>query len=264
MSEILDLDVLGLLLSYLFALILLMIVRYRGMKKEREIILSTLRMTVQLVAMGYFLIFVFQNPNPLITLAIFAAMITAASVIIIRRSKGLSRQLKWSVAISVAGGCIITLLFFIFLVIRVNPWYDPRYFIPISGMIVGNAMNGAALGLKTMRTGFKDRRGEVENSLMLGATPAVAMRPIVNSAFDSAITPTVNSMLGMGIVSLPGMMTGQILSGTLPVTAIKYQIGIMLAIMGSVSLSAILLLTLGYRTFFSKDGMILENPPKEK
>ena len=79
---------------------------------------------------------------------------------------------------------------------------------------------------------------------------------VVNNAFDSAILPTMNNMLTMGIVSLPGMMTGQILSGTFPLTAIKYQIGIMLAILGSTGLATVLFVTLGYRTFFTKDNRL--------
>ncbi|WP_312642559.1 ABC transporter permease, partial [Hydrogenoanaerobacterium sp.] len=101
-----------------------------------------------------------------------------------------------------------------------------------------------------------EKRQIVENSLMLGATPARASHEIVNGAFDSAILPTMNNMLTMGIVSLPGMMTGQILSGTFPLTAIKYQIGIMLAILGCTALTVVLFVTLGYKTFFTKDGRL--------
>jgi putative ABC transport system permease protein len=91
---------------------------------------------------------------------------------------------------------------------------------------------------------------------MLGASPAAAAKEIVNNAFDTAILPTMNNMLTMGIVSLPGMMTGQILSGTFPITAIKYQIGIMLAILGSTAVSTVIFVTLGYRTFFTKDSRL--------
>lgn len=263
MNTIIDLDLMGLILAYVFALLLLVIVRSRGIKKEKEIIVSTLRMTVQLVAVGYLLILVFEKPDPFITLLILVVMLTFASIIVITRSGSMANSLKWVVALAIGTGSILTLLYFTALIIRIDPWYDPRYFIPVAGMIVGNVMNASALGLKTLQNGFRDRFSEVENSLMLGASPSIAMKPIVNRAFDSSITPTITSMLGMGIVSLPGMMTGQILSGTLPVTAIKYQIGIMLAIMGSVSLASIILLTLGSRTFFTKDGMLLSPVKKE-
>ena len=105
---------------------------------------------------------------------------------------------------------------------------------------------------------MQSRRTMIENSLMLGATPAAATHEVVNDAFDSAILPTMNNMLTMGIVSLPGMMTGQILSGTFPITAIKYQIGIMLAILGCTALTVVLFVTLGYKTFFTKHATLIE------
>jgi putative ABC transport system permease protein len=123
-------------------------------------------------------------------------------------------------------------------------------------MIVGNSMTGIALGANKLCNDMEDKRVEIENSLMLGASPVVATREIVNNAFDSAILPTMNNMLTMGIVSLPGMMTGQILSGTFPLTAIKYQIGIMLAILGSTALATVLFVTLGYKTFFTRDNRL--------
>ncbi|MBN1775221.1 MAG: ABC transporter permease, partial [Clostridiales bacterium] len=141
-------------------------------------------------------------------------------------------------------------------VVRISPWYDPQYFIPIAGMIVGNSMTGISLGVKSLTEGMTVRKETVEEALILGATPQAASADIINSTFDAAIMPTINSMLGMGIVFLPGMMTGQILSGTLPTTAIAYQIAIMFGIFGSVSLSVILMLQLGYRTFFNKEQQL--------
>lgn len=119
-------------------------------------------------------------------------------------------------------------------------------------------MTGIALGANKLCSDMKEKRIMVENSLMLGATPKEATREIVNDAFDSAILPTMNNMLTMGIVSLPGMMTGQILSGTFPLTAIKYQIGIMLAILGCTAITVITFVTLGYKTFFTASQSLKE------
>jgi putative ABC transport system permease protein len=98
----------------------------------------------------------------------------------------------------------------------------------------------------------------VEEALVLGATPRLATKSIIDNTFDSAIMPTINSMVGMGIVFLPGMMTGQILSGTLPTTAVAYQISIMLGILGAVSFTVILMLYLGYRSFFNKEDQLVD------
>jgi putative ABC transport system permease protein len=163
----------------------------------------------------------------------------------------LSLRLKRIIAVSLVSGSLVSLLYFLLVVVRISPWYDPRYFIPIAGMIVGNAMTGVSLGVNRLVEGMNSQKHLIEGSLMLGATPKAASRKIINSAFDSAILPTINNMVGMGIVSLPGMMTGQILSGTSPVTAIEYQIAIMLGILGSVSLSVIMLVQLGYKSFFT-------------
>lgn len=106
--------------------------------------------------------------------------------------------------------------------------------IPIAGMIVGNSMTGIALGVNALIEGMHGQKDKLEAALMLVATPKVAARTIVNQSFDSAMLSTINSMVGMGIVLLPGMMTGQILSRTSPIVAVEYQIAIMLGIVGSV------------------------------
>ena len=103
----------------------------------------------------------------------------------------------------------------------------------------------------------------IEGTLMLGATPKQATKRLVNQAFDSAILPTINSMIGMGIVFLPGMMTGQILSGVDPLVSIEYQIAIMLGISGSVALTVLLFTTFGYRTFFNERNQLIEVEEKE-
>ena len=117
-------------------------------------------------------------------------------------------------------------------------------------------MTGISLGISTLIKGMTTQKDKVETALMLGATPKQASKEFIDSAFDSAILPTINSMLGMGIIFLPGMMTGQILSGTSPVVAIRYQIAIMLGILGSVSFTTILSLSLGYKTFFNSNKQL--------
>ena len=125
-------------------------------------------------------------------------------------------------------------------------------------MLIGNSMTGVSLGLNSLLEGMTTRRALVEETLILGGSPKQAAAPVLTFSFDSAILPTLNSMIGMGIIFLPGMMTGQILSGTPPLTAIAYQISIMLGIFGSVGLSVILALQLGYRSFFNKQAQLAE------
>jgi putative ABC transport system permease protein len=153
-------------------------------------------------------------------------------------------------------GTLSCLFYFLLVVVRIFPWYNPQYFIPIAGMLIGNSMTGISLGVKSLMEAMTIQRAMVEEALVLGASPQAATKSIINRTFDSAILPTLNSMMGMGIIFLPGMMTGQILSGVSPLTAISYQIAIMLGILGSVSLSVILLLQWGYKTFFNKEDQL--------
>lgn len=252
MNEILEITIWQLISAYLFILILLAIVRWRKIPREKEIIISTLRMTIQLVLVGYVLVYIFENENMFYSLIVLVIMETFAIYNIYKRAKHqLSKNLKKIIAISMVTGTLLSFFYFNFVVVQFSPWYDPRYFITIAGMLIGNSMTGITLGVSSLMEGFISRKKEVEAALMLGATPNKASKGIVNRAFDSAILPTINNMVGMGIVFLPGMMTGVILSGASPLEAIKYQIAIMLGITGSVSLSVILFLYFGYKTFFN-------------
>ncbi|AJY76822.1 ABC transporter permease [Paenibacillus beijingensis] len=252
MQETVDLAFWQLGVAYLFVLLLIAIVRIKGIPREKEIGIASIRMVLQLILVGYLLEYVFRFSHPSLTILLVAVMLTFAIRTVFKREKGkLSLQMKRIIAISMSSGIIASLAVFILVVVGMKPWYDPRYVIPIAGMIIGNSMTGIALGLHSMIENMQAQKAKVEAALMLGATPGTAARDIVNQAFDAAMLPTINSMVGMGIISLPGMMTGQILSGTSPIVAVEYQIAIMLGIVGSVSLSVLLFLQLGYRTFFN-------------
>lgn len=258
MDNVIRLQLWQMISAYFFVLVLLFIVKLRGISREKEILIATLRMTIQLILTGYILSYLFNNSSPIYTIiAIVLMEIFAIHNIISRIKANISNQMKKIVAMSMFLGTILSLLYFIFVVINLSPWYNPRYFIPIAGMLIGNAMTGISLGVNNLVDKIHTQKNLVEAALMLGATPKMASKKIVNDAFDAAIIPTINSMVGMGIVFLPGMMTGQILSGTSPLTAIEYQIAIMLGILGSVALSVILFVQLGYKTFFNKDSQLV-------
>ena len=257
MDGVVNLQFIQMLMAYVFVVILLAIVKVKGINREKEILLATFRMTIQLVITGYVLVYLFNNVNIVYTMVVIAFMEAFAIFNTFKRLKiRTSKNMKRVITIAMIFGTISSLLFFIIAVIQIRPWYDPRYFISIAGMILGNSLTGLCLAITRLTSGMNLERDSIECSLMLGATSKMACKHIVNDAFDSAILPTVNSMLGMGIVFLPGMMTGQILSGTSPVTAIKYQIAIMLAVLGSVTLTTIIAVQLGYKTFFNEDEQL--------
>jgi len=259
--DIINIQIFQLVFAYIFVLVLLFIVKQKEIGHKGEILLASVRMTIQLVIVGFVLTYIFQNPNPYIILGILVLMEGFAIFNIFGRvQRKISKNLKMVIAFSMITGTVISILYFILIVVNLEPWFKPQYFIPLSGMLIGNSMTGISLGVEGLVNGIKDNKELIENALMLGADPAEASKEISNRAFYNAILPTLNSMLGMGIVFLPGMMTGQMLAGATPITAIKYQIAIMMGILGSVTLTVYLLVTFGAKSFFNERAQIkIEN-----
>lgn len=257
MDGIVRIQILYLGLGYILILFLLLLVRLKKLGQEWQITLATLRMTLQLVLTGFVLTFVFSWQKIWITLIIFAVMEAfAVNTIFGRMKKRLFPALRPVIALSMFLGTSGALAYFLFVIVRVNPWFDPRYFIPVAGMIMGNSVNGISIGIDRLSSGIRSQLERLEGALMLGATPRSAARPFVREAFSAGIMPIVNNMMGMGIVFLPGMMTGQILAGVAPLDAIKYQIAIMLGIAGSVAITVFLVTELGYRRFFNRHSQV--------
>lgn len=251
--------------AYLFIVMLLVIVRLKKIPREKLIVISTVRMTIQLIFVGYVLIYIFQNPNPFVTIGIMLFMLGFAVFNVYQRTNEIiSFSLKQMIALAMLVGMVVSLTFFMLVVLQLDPWYDPMYFIPIGGMLIGKTMTGISLGANNLLIGMREQKNKVEGSLMLGARPKQACKTIINEAFDSAMLPTVNAMVGMGLVFLPGMMTGQIISGTSPLVAVKYQIVIMLGIAGTVSLTVVIFLHLAYKTFFNDRQQFILHEKRSK
>jgi len=164
---------------------------------------------------------------------------------------------RWVVAAALAVGPVLALAVFLVGIVQIPQFWDPRYVIPTAGMIIGNSMTGVNLALNGIQNGMRDRRSEVEQALYLGATPARATRDIRTDAFTSAVTPTTTSMLSMGIIFLPGMMTGQILSGVDPLIAVVYQAVIMVGILLSVVLTSAIILRWGMGGYFDAGARLI-------
>jgi putative ABC transport system permease protein len=208
---------------------------------HRSLLIAAVRMTVQLALVGMVLTALFAVVSPLWTgLAVLVMNLFAGHEVLQRQERRLSGW--WSYGLGTACMMMASVLvttFALVTTLRPNPWYDPRYAIPLLGMILGNCMTGIALGLDTLTTGLINRRTSVEAQLMLGATRWEAATPVTRAALRSALMPTINSMAATGLVSLPGMMTGQILSGVPPAEAVKYQILVMFLIAGGTGFGAV-------------------------
>ena len=250
-QKLVNLELLDLALAYGLVLLAVGLARLRHIGQEGEMLWASLRMVIQLLAVGYLLHFVFAMKSPLSVIAVLLVMGGFSLQVVGGRFRRKMPHFYQVVGSSIFIGCGSVTFLFCALVVRYSPWYDPRYLIPLSGMIIGNAMNGASLSAERLCAEMQERRDEIETALCLGASARQASEPAVRNAFRAALMPTVNTMAAMGIVSLPGMMTGQILSGTEPMIAVRYQIAIMCAITGAVSITAYLILVLGYRHYFS-------------
>lgn len=239
-------------LSYLLLVVILLIMKKQKIRRTGLLVLASLRMTIQLILVGFVLQYLFSNPHPLLTTAFVALMLTFAVWQILKTRSDLNRRFRRAIAFSMVFSGLLVILYFLLAVVR-EGIFNPRYTIPLAGMIIGNAMTGITLGIRSFLETLKDQKGRIETLTNLGIDFRDILKPMINGALETALMPTLNSMLGMGIVFLPGMMTGQILSGTVPVTAIVYQITIMMAITASVCLTVFLALTLGSRSLYNQD-----------
>lgn len=256
MNPVIDISIWRLSLCYGLFFLVFLISWWKKLALSRDLLISVGRMTLQLVLMGLILTKIFQLQSWIIITLIYLLMIFFAMQNIIKRSGIVFPHIHWLLFISLLGGAGSVFIFFIVLIIGNQPWYDPRYFIPLGGMILGNSMNGSALALERFFDDVKVRRLEIETLISFGATGHEAAQTSFQKAYRAALLPMMLSMSGMGLVFLPGMMTGQILGGSLPITAIKYQIAIMSAILGSLAVTTYFILMLEYRQFFNKFHLI--------
>lgn len=250
-QEIIALAPHNLLWAYGALLLAAVLAWQRRIGQARALLWSSLRMVLQLLAVGYVLRWIFAARHPLPTLLMLLVMGGFALQIMAGRLRHKLPDFYRIVSTSLFAGCGGITLYFCLLVVGLSPWYDPRYLIPLAGMIIGNSINGACLAVERLAAEMTERRAEIEAALCLGASARMACQEPLRNAFRAALLPSINTMAAMGVVSLPGMMTGQILSGIDPLTAVKYQIAIMCAIIGAVALSSALLLLQGYRAYFT-------------
>lgn len=218
---------------------------------HRQIAIAAFRMTVQLVAIGYVLRFVFALDNPAATLAIVLVMTLVATREVAarpeRRLTGAGNYLIGATGVALA--TTVTAVLALTTAIRPEPWYDPRYALSLTGIILGTVLNTGSIAFDAVLSGFPRERREIEARLALGETFRAASRPIVTNAIRLGMLPVINQMVAAGIVTLPGIMTGQILAGMDPLEAVKYQILLMFLLAGAGGLVAVTIVLLAARRF---------------
>lgn len=210
--------------------------------------IASVRTVAQLAFLGFVLVWVFELGRWYFVLPVLLLMLTAAARAAVRRS---SRRVPGSYVQAFAALVLassLTVFSVTEVVIGVDPWYAPQYVIPLMGMMLGNALTGISLGLDRLLEDLVTRRAAIEARLALGASLWIAVRPWMRTAVRTAMVPILNSMSVVGLVSLPGMMTGQILAGASPRDAVSYQILIMFMIASVTALASIILCLATYRT----------------
>ena len=250
-QPILDLTSIDLTVALGLVLISIGVSRWHRTGLARSFAIGALRTVLQLTLVGYLLVYVFAIDRWYVVVAALLLMLAVASKAAVDRQDSKTPGLFAITGVALLLGSGLTLIYVSVMVVRVDPWYNPRYLIPLFGMILGNAMNAAALAADRLAGEMETRRPEVEAYLSLGANSVRAAREPVRRALRASMIPTVNTLMVVGIVSLPGMMTGQIIAGSDPLLAIRYQIVVMFMLGSAVALAAVIVV-LGYRrTFFT-------------
>lgn len=247
-----ELSSLDLLIASGLVLALAGLTLWQRLGLTRTLLVSAIRTTVQLSLVGFILKALFEAEWKGWLIPVVAIMLAVAGYEVMRRTK---RRFTgwWGYGIGTTSMLISSFtltLFALIAVIGADPWYLPQYAIPLLGMSLGNTMNGISLGLSDLtQTAWRDRRA-IEGRLLLGATWQEAIFDVRRQALRTGMIPIINSMAVAGIVSLPGMMTGQILAGEPPANAVRYQILIMFLIAAGTGFGTLAATWLGARRLF--------------
>jgi len=220
--------------AFIPVLLVLIIMIYKSLQYKTALY-ALARMFLQLLLIGYFLIYIFKTESSYIVLATLSVMLLAASWIALRTVKE-QKALYFKALLSIGIGGGFTLVLITQFVLELQPWYQPSYMIPLAGMIFANAMTAISLAAERFE---------------LGLSAGIPNNQASTEAFNTALIPVINGLFAVGLVSLPGMMTGQILSGVSPLIAARYQIMVMAMIFGASGLSVLLFLQLIKHNFSS-------------
>lgn len=230
----------------------------------KSLVVGAIRASVQLIIIGHVLLWLFAADRWYLVLAVMLAMVGAATLTATNRLSGgarARRRLRPICAAAILVGSGLTLVYVGAVIVHVDPWYNPRYLIPLFGMIVSNAMNGAALAAERLQSEIGAARAQIEAYLALGASPRQASAEPARKALVAAMIPVVNSLTVVGVVALPGMMTGQILAGADPTLAVRYQLVVVFMLTAATAVSAAGVVLWYRRTFFTSAAQLLPRVP---
>jgi len=260
MNRIIDISTAQLLLALLFILIAQASSFIYHLGLNRDITIGTIRTFSQLFLMGYVLTFILKSSSLWLVISVFLVMVVSALFIVKGRVK--EKQIAYIIPTFLAMliSYFATALFVSGLIVGITPWWDPRYFIPAGGMVIGNSMSALAIALERLFRDLREERELVEMKLTLGANYREASDDMFRKAIRAGMIPSINAMMGVGLVFIPGMMSGQILAGTDPLIAIRYQIVVMLMLVGSTAVTSVVVMLIVRRRCFGSGEEVLLTP----
>ncbi|MDB9445687.1 ABC transporter permease [Anabaena sp. CS-542/02] len=257
MQDLIRLDLVDLVIAVGLMAIAIGLSTWERLGLELNLAMATGRTILQLLVLGYVLDFIFALDNVWGVLAILAVILTITAMVAKNRiSVKIPRVLPlvWgAILISTA----LTVIYTNFLIIQPDRWYEPRYVIPLAGIVLGNAMNAAAIAGERLVSTLNSQYVEIETHLSLGATPHQAVSQYRKQAIRSAFLPTLNQMMLMGMVAIPGITTGQLIAGISPLDAVYYEIVIIFMVAMANLLTSILVTRGLYHQFFNSAAQLV-------
>ncbi len=231
----------------------------RGLGQTRPLAVALLRLVVQIALLGYVLEWIFARSSPLTSIsAALAMLLFSASTVAARGSTDRSELwgLRLEAFVAILIGVCFTMGFALRLALHVEPWYSTRVLVPLLGMVLGNSVHGVSLAVERLGSEIAGDRDRIELRLALGASARQAALPALRAAVKAGLTPMINGMMIAGIVSVPGMATGQILAGSNVGTALRYQVLVYFLISGTVAVSVMVILGIRMRKYFNQDDQL--------
>ena len=252
MKHDIDIPAVRVALSGLLIVLAVILSRVQRLSLEKELVIGAVRAAVQLIAVGFALTLLLGTTHPVWILATMAVMLTVGSWTAasrIHRGPGVMALMP-ATAVAIFVGLVVSLVPVLLWVLPVRPFFRARFAVPLAGILMAVGMNSASLVLERLFSSVRQERATVEQALALGASPSQAVAGQRRRAVRAAMIPRMNTLLTLGLVQLPGLMTGQILSGTPPVQAVKYQLVLMYQLIAMATISATLAASFGVRVMF--------------
>ncbi len=259
MNNVIELDVIDLALALGIIGVAIALSLWQKLGLETKFMFGAGRALLQLLIVGYVLDLVFALHNWFAVLIVLLFMLSVAAITARNRIDKQQPGLLPIVWLSLIASTGLTVAYIIVAIVQPPVWYEPQYLIPLTGMLLGNAMNSASLAGDRLINAIKQNYREIETHLCLGATPKQAIFNYQKEAIRTGLIPTLNTMMVVGLVTLPGMFTGQVLAGTDPLNAASYQILILFAIALANLIATFLITESLYRRFFNQNLQLIIN-----